>query len=356
MAHCLVTGGAGFIGSHLVERLVRAGHRVAVLDDLSGGSRSRVPAGVDLHVGSVTDADLVDSIFAEHRFDHVFHFAAFAAEAISHSVKRLNYNTNVMGSINLINASLRTGVSFFCFASSVAVYGHGATPMRESSVPVPADSYGNAKLVVERELAVTMRTQGLPFAAFRMHNVYGEWQNMRDPYRNAVAIFFNQIMRGEPITVYGDGGQVRAFTYVGDVVDVVSRAPGTERAHGRCFNVGAAGTSTVLELARAVRVAAGVPDHPIAHLPARDEVRVAYTATDDARQVFGDWPDTPLRDGLARTAAWAATVGPAELHASFDIEIGGHQVPEWARHVERRLEPEPADCGGNTSPLLTIDL
>nr|WHM28270.1 UDP-glucose 4-epimerase [Micromonospora sp.] len=341
MAHCLVTGGAGFIGSHLAGRLIRDRHRVTVLDDLSGGSSSRVTAGADLIVGSVTDADLVDQVFAEHRFDRVFHFAAFAAEAISHSVKKLNYGTNVMGSINLINASLQTGVSFFCFASSVAVYGHGETPMRETAIPVPADSYGNAKLVIERELAVTARTQGLPYTAFRMHNVYGEWQNMRDPYRNAVAIFFNQILRGEPITVYGDGGQVRAFTYVGDVVDVVCQAPDVEEAWGRNFNVGAASTNTVLELAEAVRVAAGVPEHPIVHLPARDEVRVAYTATDDARKVFGDWPDTPLADGLTRTATWAAGVGPTELRSSFDIEIGGHQVPEWAQHVEKRLGSVP---------------
>ncbi|EEP73305.1 NDP-glucose 4-epimerase [Micromonospora sp. ATCC 39149] len=337
MVRCLVTGGAGFIGSHLVESLVRNGHRVTVLDDLSGGSRQRVPAGVDLAVGSVTDVDFVDSLFAENRFERVFHFAAFAAEAISHSVKQLNYGTNVMGSINLINASLRTGVRFFCFASSVAVYGHGETPMRESVVPVPADSYGLAKYLVERELEVTMRTQGLPFTAFRMHNVYGEWQNMRDPYRNAVAIFFNQILRGEPITVYGDGGQVRAFTYVGDVVNVVSRAAETEAAWGRAFNVGSSSTNTVLELAQAVRSAAGVPEHPIAHLPSRDEVRTAYTATELARSVFGDWTDTPLAEGLARTARWAADAGPAELQSSFDIEIGGDRIPEWARLVNERL-------------------
>ncbi|MGB3443777.1 MAG: NAD-dependent epimerase/dehydratase family protein [Actinophytocola sp.] len=339
MTHCLVTGGAGFIGSHLAERLVADGHTVVVLDDLSGGAASRVPDGAELVVGSVTDGALVESLFAEHRFDRVFHFAAFAAEVISHSVKQLNYDTNLMGSVNLINAALRTGVSFFCFASSVAVYGHGETPMRESSIPVPSDSYGNAKLAVERELEVTMRLQHMPFTAFRMHNVYGEWQNMQDPYRNAVAIFFNQIMRGEPISVYGDGGQVRAFSYVKDVVDVVCQAPENEAAWGRAFNVGSATTNTVLELAEAVRAAAGVPEHPIAHLPARDEVKVVYTATDEARSVFGDWVDTPLSVGIDRTAKWAAQAGPTELKASFDIEIGGAHIPEWARHVEKRLAP-----------------
>ncbi|MFV2109739.1 NAD-dependent epimerase/dehydratase family protein [Micromonospora sp. LOL_015] len=337
--HCLVTGGAGFIGSHLTERLVADGHSVVVLDDLSGGSADRVPGPAELVVGSITDEQLVGSLFADQRFDRVFHFAAFAAEVISHSVKRLNYNTNLMGSVNLINAALRTDVSFFCFASSVAVYGNGEAPMRESSIPVPCDSYGNAKLAVERELEVTMRLQGMPFTAFRMHNVYGEWQNMRDPYRNAVAIFFNQIMRGEPISVYGTGSQVRAFSYVKDVVDVVSRSPETPAAWGRPFNVGSSATNTVLEMAECVRAAAGVAEHPIVHAPARDEVKVVYTATDEARSVFGDWADTPLSEGLARTAKWAAETGPTELKASFDIEIGGDRVPEWARHVEKRLAP-----------------
>jgi len=323
----------------LTERLLAEGHSVVVLDDLSGGSADRVPEPAKLVVGSITDEALVESMFAEHRFDRVFHFAAFAAEVISHSVKRLNYNTNLMGSINLINAALRTEVSFFCFASSVAVYGNGEVPMRESSIPVPCDSYGNAKLAIERELEVTMRLQGMPFTAFRMHNVYGEWQNMRDPYRNAVAIFFNQILRGEPISVYGPGDQVRAFSYVTDVVDVVSKAPETPAAWGRAFNVGSSTTNTVLEMAECLRASAGAVDHPIVHAPARDEVKVVYTATDEARSVFGDWTDTPLSEGLARTAKWAAEAGPTELKASFDIEIGGDRIPEWARHVANRLAP-----------------
>ena len=196
MPQYLVTGGAGFIGSHLTAALLARGDSVVVLDDLSGGNRKRVPDDVELVAASVADEDAVTRVFRAHRFDGVFHLAAFAVEGISHAVKSFNYTSNLLGSVNVINAALRAGVTFLGFASSVAVYGHGRLPMREDDVPRPADSYGNAKLAVERELDITMRMQGLPYFVLRMHNVYGEWQNMRDPYRNAVTIFLNQIMRG----------------------------------------------------------------------------------------------------------------------------------------------------------------
>lgn len=337
MARYLVTGGAGFLGSHLAGELTGHGHEVVVLDDLSGGDRDRVPADVEFVHGSVTDDALVASLLAQRRFTGVFHLAAFAAEAISHAVKRHNYATNVMGSINLINAAVGTGVRFFGFASSVAVYGDGPTPMRESDEPVPADSYGLAKLTIERELALTMKSQGLPFTAFRMHNVYGEWQSMHDPYRNAVAIFLNQMLRGEPITVYGSGRQVRAFTYVGDIVSALVRAPQCEAAWGRAFNIGSSATYTVLDLVERVKFAMGRTGHPVVHLPARDEVMAAYTDTSLGRRVLGDWPETTLDEGLARTAAWASEHGSTPLRSSFDLELEGSYIPEWARAVEERL-------------------
>lgn len=337
MARYLVTGGAGFIGSHLTTELLHRGHEVVVLDDLSGSVRERVPPGAEFVLGSVTDDTLVASLFTDWRLDGVYHIAAFAAEAISHAAKRYNYMINVIGSINLINASIRTGVEFFGFASSVAVYGHGRTPMRESDSPEPADSYGLSKLTVERELALTARSYGLAYTAFRMHNIYGEWQNMRDPYRNAVAIFLNQILRGEPITVYGDGQQLRAFTYVRDIVPVLAGAGELPSAWGKVFNVGASRTTTVLALAEQVRHAMGVPGHPISHLPARGEVAAAYTDTTRGRRVLGDWSEASLEDGLARTAAWARAQGSAELQVPFELELAGTHLPEWARQVQQRL-------------------
>ena len=345
MTRYLVTGGAGFIGSHLTDALLERGDDVVVLDDLSGGTKNRVRDDGVLIAGSVADPATVAEVFDSYRFDGVFHLAAFAAEGISHAVKSLNYTSNIIGSVNLINAALNHGVGFFGFSSSVAVYGEGRTPMREDDVPHPVDSYGNAKLAVERELAITMRLQGLPFFAMRMHNVYGEWQNMRDPYRNAVAIFLNQILRGEPITVYGDGLQVRAFTYVGDIVGTLLAAADTPDAWGQVYNVGSATTSTILELAHTVRDAMGVPDHPIKHLPQRDEVRVAYTDSSRARQTFGSWSETSLADGVARTAAWAREVGPVELATSVELEVPHSHPEDWVSWIKGRLDADGSESG-----------
>jgi len=333
MTRYLVTGGAGFIGSHIVHALVARGEEVVVLDNLTGGDRTNVPAQATLVVGDIVHAPTVDELFAAYRPDRVLHLAAFAAEGISHVVKRHNYTVNVLGSINLVNAALAAGTSFFGFASSVAVYGHGAVPMRETEPPEPADSYGNAKLAVERELAITMRMQGLAYTALRMHNVYGERQSMADPYRNAVAIFLNQIMRGDPISVYGDGSQLRAFTYVRDVVDVFLRAIENPAAWGKTFNLGSRRTSTVLHMAHAIRHAMNAPNHPILHLPAREEVHAAYADSTSTRHVLGDWHDTPLDIGLVHTAAWARSHGPVQPTTKLRLETATPTEASWLKWI-----------------------
>ncbi|GAF87271.1 unnamed protein product, partial [marine sediment metagenome] len=133
----LVTGGAGFIGSHVARELVELGRKVIVLDDLSGGFAENVPAGATLVQGSVTDSRLVNRLFQEHRFDHVYHLAAYAAEGLSHFIKRFNYTNNVLGSVTLINAAVNAGTECFVFTSSIAVYGENQVPMSEDMKPQP---------------------------------------------------------------------------------------------------------------------------------------------------------------------------------------------------------------------------
>src|SRR5215471_10068602 len=184
MAVTLVTGGAGFMGSHVAEHLLKMGQEVIVLDDLSGGFEDNVPNGAKFVQGSIFDHRLVDSLFEKYSFDYVYHLAAYAAEGLSHFIKRFNYNNNLIGSINLINAAVNHNVKCFVFTSSIAVYGAGQSPMSEDMIPVPEDSYGIAKLAVEQELRVTHEMFGLNYVVFRPHNVYGERQNIGDRYRN----------------------------------------------------------------------------------------------------------------------------------------------------------------------------
>ena len=150
----LVTGAAGFIGSHVADELISKGHRVVGLDDLSGGFVNNVPDGVTFVKGSITDHELVDQLFDTYRFDYVIHTAAYAAEGLSHFIRRYNYENNLIGSVNLINASVRLGtVKCFTFTSSMAVYGSNQVPMVEDMTPMPEDPYGNAKYSVELDLA-----------------------------------------------------------------------------------------------------------------------------------------------------------------------------------------------------------
>jgi len=328
MSRVLVTGGAGFIGSHVADALIARGHDVTILDDLSGGFPENVPARATLVRGSVADHALVDRLFADGRFDHVFHLAAYAAEGLSHFIKRFNYTNNVIGSVNLLNASINTGVKTFVFTSSIAVYGDTPPPMTEEHVPAPVDSYGIAKYAVEMELQACHELFGLNYVIFRPHNVFGPRQNIGDRYRNVVGIFMNQILQGQPMTIFGDGLQTRAFSYIDDVAPVVAEAIETPGAWNQTFNVGADQPYSLVDLATAVASAMGVAPE-IRHLDARHEVQHAHSSHDKARRVFGARRQTPLAEGLERMAAWVRVHG-ARTSAPFDgIEVAKNLPASW---------------------------
>jgi UDP-glucose 4-epimerase len=330
MRNVLVTGGAGFIGSHVAEALVARGDAVTVLDDLSGGHPENVPAGATLVRASVADPAAVDALFAAHRFEFVFHLAAYAAEGLSHFIRRYNYTNNVIGSVNLVNAAVNTGVRGFVFTSSIAVYGASPElPMTEATPPHPEDPYGVAKLAVEQDLAAARAMFGLDFILFRPHNVYGPRQNIADRYRNVVGIFMNQILRGEPMTIFGDGTQTRAFSYIDDVAPVIATSVDVPAAWNQVFNIGADVPCTLNELAAAVARAMGVTP-AVAHLPARAEVAHAHASHDRARDVFGPRDPVTLDDGLARMAAWVRQHG-ARATAPFEaIEVRRNLPAAWS--------------------------
>lgn len=318
------------MGAHLVKELLALGHEVVVLDDLSGGHADQVDPRAEFIEGSILDAELIAAIFAKHRFDHVYHLAAYAAEGLSHFIRGFNYRNNLLGSVNLINASVLNDVKCFVFTSSIAVYGGLEPPMREDMCPHPEDPYGVAKLAVEQDLAAARAMFGLDYVVFRPHNVYGEYQNIGDRYRNVVGIFMNQLMQGRPLSVFGDGEQKRAFSYVGDIVPVMARCVSVPAAFGEVFNIGADMPYTVNRLAGSVMTAMGVKGEML-HVEARNEVKYAWSDHEKLIRTFGPQPSTPLEEGLARMADWARRVGARTSRRFEAIEIERELPPYWVQ-------------------------
>ncbi|MBI1312305.1 NAD-dependent epimerase/dehydratase family protein [bacterium] len=334
-ATCLVTGGAGFMGAHVTRDLLSRPElqdaRIVVLDDLSGGFRENVPDDprVCFVQGSVTDETLINQMFDVHSFRFVWHLAAYAAEGLSHFIRRFNYTNNLIGSVNLINASIRHETERFVFTSSIAVYGSAQVPMTEQTVPCPEDPYGVAKYAVELDLKAAHETFGLDYTVFRPHNVYGEFQNIGDRYRNVVGIFMNRIMRGQSLPVFGTGEQRRAFSYVSDVSPQIAAAPFVPASRNEAFNVGANQAVSVNELARTVAAEFGV-DPAINYLPPRVEVDLAWADHSKAQRVFDPAPETPLTEGVRRMAEWARAVGPRESRRFSSIEVTRNLPPSWS--------------------------
>lgn len=316
----LVTGAAGFIGSHVTDHALALGMDVVAVDDLSGGYRDNVAPAARFIQGTVTDSAFIDELCRRERFDYIYHLAAYAAEGLSHFIRRFNYETNLVGSMNLIDAAVNTGVKGFVFTSSIAVYGAGQTPMTEEMTPRPEDPYGISKYAVELDLEAAHRQFGLNYVVFRPHNVYGERQNIGDKYRNVIGIFMNQIMQGKPLTIFGDGTQTRAFSYIDDVAPVIARSALTPKAFGQVFNIGGNTATSVNELARTVQQAFGAAA-PIRHLQARQEVLHAFSSHDKIARYFDLKPETTLADGIQRMADWAKKHGPRKTAPFADIEI-----------------------------------
>lgn len=329
----LVTGAAGFIGSYVVDHLLTQKHTVIALDDLSGGYQKNVSPDATFINTSISNTAVLDSLFQKYKFMYVYHLAAYAAEGLSHFIRKFNYENNVVGSINLINRAVTHNVKHFVFTSSIAVYGTNQTPMVETLQPNPEDPYGIAKFSVELDLKAAHEMFGLNYTIFRPHNVYGERQNLGDPYRNIIGIFMNKIMKGKSMTIFGDGKQTRAFSYIDDVAPYIARAVTVPAAHNEVFNIGADKPFSVLDLAKTIANAMDAEEN-IEFLPARKEVVDAYCDHTKAKKVFNIKSTVDIKTGIQKMATWAKNVGPMEPKKFKDIEIVKNMPPSWKKLIE----------------------
>lgn len=328
----LVTGGAGFIGSHVADYLLNMKHKVIVLDDLSGGFIENVNKNCIFIHGSITDEKVLDKIFSEYKVNYIYHLAAYAAEGLSHFIRRFNYENNVSGSINLINRAVKFEVEHFVFTSSIAVYGTNQVPMIETLTPKPEDPYGIAKYTVELDMEAARKIFGLTYTIFRPHNVYGERQNHGDPYRNVLGIFINNVMKNKPMTIFGDGKQTRAFTYINDVAPYIATCVDIKKARNEVFNIGADKTYTIIELANAIAEAMGVKSK-IKFLPPRSEVIHAFSNHAKARNIFNITDMTDLYTGIKKMVDWAKKIGPRESQKFKNIELIKNMPPSWKKLI-----------------------
>lgn len=315
MAKALITGGAGFIGSHVAETFQRAGHAVTVIDDLSSGFEHNVPPGADFHrmdIGSPEAASLVRS----GEFSVIAHLAAHVDLRRSVSDPAFDARTNIIGTLNLLQAVREVPAGKrprMIFASTGgALYGTDAPlPATEETPTNPDAPYGVAKLAAELYFTYYARLWGMDTVVLRFGNVYGPRQN---PHGDAgvIAIFARRLANDEPIIVYGAGTQTRDFVYVGDVANaflIGSTSPLQPPASitSRAFNIGTGIETSILELARQLGEAAGVVPR-IEHRPARaGEVERSLLSIDKAARVLGWAPQVTLREGLAHTIEWAVS-------------------------------------------------
>jgi len=326
----LVTGGAGFIGSHVVNHLLRQDHKVIVLDDLSGGDQENVNSAAIFYEGSILDVNLINVLFEEYKFSYVYHTAAYGAEGLSHFIRNFNYQNNLIGSINLINTSINHNVKCFVFTSSIAVYGTNELPLKETQNPQPEDPYGIAKYAVELDLINAQKMFGMDYIIFRPHNVYGKHQNVGDKYRNVVGIFMNQILTKKPVTIFGNGEQTRAFTHIDDVAPYIAHSVNVQNASNSIFNIGSDTVYSVKELAIAVGKAMK-SELTIKHLEKREEVIHAYANHKKFNKVFNPQKQVSLEAGLSEMAEWVRTHGARVSTAFKDIEVTKNLPESWQK-------------------------
>jgi UDP-glucose 4-epimerase len=299
----LITGGAGFIGSHIARRLVARGDRVRVLDDLSTGARENLEGvDVDLRIGSILDADALADAISGCRF--VYHLAAQVSVPASMDDPARTHEVNTTGTMRVFEAARAAGVERCVLSATCAVYGDEPTlPKRETTPLAPASPYAASKLAGEIYAETWSRSLGLEVVALRYFNVFGPRQSPDGGYAAAIPVFITRLVAGRPVTIFGDGGATRDFVYVENVVDANLRAAVAPGVAGRVFNIGTGVQTSVLDLYQTIRAAAGSTAEPAFGPERAGDIRHSVADISLARDVLGWTPQVGIREGLERTVA-----------------------------------------------------
>ena len=322
MSKVLITGSAGLLGSHFTRFLLDKGfYEVVGLDNLTGGYADFTDERLKFYDIDLNDTEALDEMFKKEKFDYVYHFAAYAAEGLSPFIRNFNYTNNLVCSVNIINNCIKYDVKKLIFTSSMAVYGHGIPPFTEEQVPTPADPYGIAKYSVEMDLHQAHEQFGLDFAIARPHNVVGIYQNIWDKYRNVIGIWIRNTLNKEPILVYGDGMQKRAFSDIKSYMEPFEKL--MTQNSGETFNIGSDREYTLLEVAQMVqRIGKEFGYDPeIKHVESRVEVKDAYCNHDKAKKLLGFKDVTDLEPLLREMFIWAKDQPNREIKKmEYEIE------------------------------------
>jgi UDP-glucose 4-epimerase len=301
----LVTGGAGFIGSHLVDALLAEGKPVRVLDDFSSGNPANLANAsgqVEIVLGSVTDQGAVRQAVVD--CDVVYHLAAIASVTKSVETPLVSHEVCATGTLQVLDAARQAGVRRVVFAASSSAYGdQPGTERSEDDLLIPLSPYAAAKLASEHYCTAFTNAYGLETVRLRFFNVFGPRQDARSPYSGVIALFIAAMTRGEPPIIYGDGRQARDFVYVANVVQAMRLAADSRTAAGKVYNIGNGQSTTVLELVQHLNELLGTHLQPI-HQPARaGDVRLSQASIRQAQADLGYRPAVSFRDGLAKTLA-----------------------------------------------------
>lgn len=325
----LISGCCGFLGSCFIDWIIERHHDVEIvgIDNLSTGFQENLDPRVMFHEIDLVDHEAVNKIFEQHSFDYICHFAAFAAEAMADFVRRHTYTQNVIASTNLINNAINHGVKRFLFTSSIASYGDLQPPFTEDMIQVPMDVYGLSKYITEQDLRIAKEHHGLEYVIVRPYNVFGPKQALNSRYRNLAGIFMNKLLDDQPLTIFGNGLQSRAFSYIDDVLPAFWNALTFEKAANETYNIGASKVYSVNEFTDILMKVTGKGQ--IEHLEGRHEVQVAFSDVTKAKEQLGFEEQTDLESGLKHMWTWAQSSKRHPVEDFKDVEIEKKLYSFW---------------------------